>query len=173
MKITGAKWFGGELILSTKDPEAMRFAYGFQEGEYSIEKAKKKRSLDANAYFWVLVGKIAAVTGIPRSEIYRHAVKEIGGNCYTVCVLNIAANELCRDWESKGVGWQTERFPSKVKDCINVTLYKGSSEYDTATMSRLIDNIVQDAKALDIETLSPDKLNAMMEAWDGHKRVQS
>ena len=32
-----------------------------EPGEYEIVKAKKKRSLDANAYAWVLIDKIAAV----------------------------------------------------------------------------------------------------------------
>ena len=169
MKITAARWSGGELTLSTNDPEAMRFALSFQEGEYRIEKAKKKRSLEANAYFWVLVAKIAAVTGIPRSEIYRHAIKEIGGNSTIICVSEKAADDFCREWERKGEGWQTERFISKFPGYINVELYFGSSTYDTATMSRLIDNAVQDAKALGIETLPPEKIVALMEAWDGKK----
>jgi hypothetical protein len=169
MRITGAKWSGGELTLSTSDPEAVRFALGFEEGDYSLTKAKKRRSLDANAYFFVLADKISEVTGVPKSEIYRHAIKEIGGNCDVVCVLEKAADTLCNSWEQTGLGWQTERFPSKIPGCINVILYYGSSTYDTATMSRLIDNIVQDAKALGIETLPQEKLSAMMEAWDGRK----
>ena len=44
--------------------------------------------------------------------------------------------------------------------------YHGSSTYDTQQMSRLIDNLVQDCKALDIETLTPDKLALLKEAWD-------
>ena len=167
MKIDGAKWVGGELRLATSDPEAMRFAYSFKEGDYRIEKAKKQRSHEANAYFWVLVGKIAAVTGIPRSEIYRHSVKEIGGNSAIICVKQEAADELCREWENKGQGWQTERFESKFDGYVNIELFFGSSSYDTATMSRLIDYIVEDAKALGIETLPPEKLAQMLEAWHG------
>lgn len=44
--------------------------------------------------------------------------------------------------------------------------YYGSSTYDTRQMSQLIDSLVQDCKALDIETMAPDKLAAMMEAWN-------
>ena len=43
--------------------------------------------------------------------------------------------------------------------------YIGSSDYDTAQMSRLIDLIVQDCKAQGIETLTPDKLDAMKVKW--------
>lgn len=41
----------------------------------------------------------------------------------------------------------------------------GSSTYDTAQMSRLIDLIVQDCREQGIETLPPDKLAGMMEEW--------
>lgn len=167
MKIEEAKWSAGSLVLTTSDPEAVRFAIGFEPGEYTIAKAKKKRSLDANAYFFVLADKIAAVTGIPKTEVYRNAIKEIGGNCDTVCVMEKAADALCAGWERNGLGWVTERFPSKIKGCVNVNLYYGSSTYDSAQMSRLIDNAVQDAKALGIETMPPHKLDAMMEAWNG------
>lgn len=37
-------------------------------------------------------------------------------------------------------------------------LYYGSSTYDGAQMARLIDNIVQDCKAVGIETMTPDEL---------------
>lgn len=167
MRITDARWSAGELVLHTTDPEALRFALAFEPGEYEITKAKKRRSLDANAYFFVLVGKIAAATGIPKTEIYRNAVREIGGNSDVVCVLEQAADSLCSGWERNGLGWQTERMPSKIPGCVNVILYYGSSTYDTATMSRLIDHVVEDAKALGIETLPPDKLAAMIGEWDG------
>ena len=166
MKIESAEWSAGELRLKTTDPEAIRFAIGFEPGDYTVAKAKKKRSLDANAYFFVLVDKIAAVTGIPKTEVYRHAVREIGGNCDTVCVMEKAADALCDGWERNGLGWQTERFPSKLPGCVNVTLYYGSSTYDAATMQRLIRNVQEDARSLGIETEPEDKVNALLEAWE-------
>ena len=44
-------------------------------------------------------------------------------------------------------------------------LYYGSSTFDTKQMSRLIDNIVQDCKAVGIETLTPQQLDALKEGW--------
>ena len=167
MRITGATWSAGKLTLDTTDPEAVRFAIGFEEGDYSLLKAKKLRSLDANAYAWVLIGKLAAAMRLGREEIYRNAIRDIGGNSETVCVQAKGVDTLCRCWEANGLGWQAEEFPSKVKGCVNVTLYYGSSVYDVQQMSVLIDRLVQDCKALDIETLPPEKLAGMLEAWDG------
>lgn len=131
----------------------------------SIKQFKKKRSLDANAYCWELISKLSKVTRLPVSEIYRAAIKEIGGVSETVCVQNEAVSRLCRAWVHKGLGWQSETFESKIDGCTNVILYYGSSVYDTAQMSRLIDNIVQECKAFGIETMTPNELEALKAAW--------
>lgn len=167
MRITAAEWKAGKLTLTTSDPEAIRFAYGFKgEGEYTLSPAKKRRSLDANAYAWVIVDKLAAALGLTKTEVYRNAIKEIGGNSEIVMVRDDVVGEFCRCWESRGVGWQTEQMPSAYQGMTNVICYKGSSEYDTKQMSLLIDNLVQDAQALGIETLPPHKLAGMMEGWN-------
>ena len=171
MKITGAKWAAGTLSLSTTDPEAIRFALSFNEGDYTISPSKKRRSLDANAYAWVLMDKLAMAMRITKTEVYRNAIREIGGNSEIVMVKDEAVGEFCRCWESRGLGWQTDQMPSAQPGMTNVICYKGSSEYDTKQMSVLIDSLVQDAHALGIETLPPYKIAGMMEAWDGSKRV--
>lgn len=130
-----------------------------------IGKYSKKRSLDANAYCFVLIGKIAEKTNVPKEEVYRKAIKEIGGNFDVVCVQDKAVESLCSAWQKNGLGWQAEKFPSKLDGCTNVALYYGSSTYDVATMSRLIENIVQDCKALGIETKSSEDLESLLGAW--------
>ena len=57
-------------------------------------------------------------------------------------------------------------MPSKLPGCVNVILYYGSSTYDTAQMSRLINLAVQDCKEQGIETMTPQELAAMMEGWN-------
>lgn len=110
--------------------------------------------------------KLAAKIGFPKTAVYRAYVREIGGNCETVCVKDEAVGKLRCGWEHNGIGWVTDTFKSKLPGCTNVILYYGSSTYDTAQMSRLIDLIVQDCKEQGIETLPPQKLAALMEAWD-------
>lgn len=128
-------------------------------------KKKKKRSLDANAYCFLLIDKLAAKLGITKEEIYRQAIREIGGVSEVVCVHNKAVDTFCRIWSCHGLGWQTERFPSKVENCTNVIVYYGSSEYDTAQMSRLINYIVDACKEQEIETISPAELESLVGKW--------
>lgn len=138
-----------------------------RESDVSVDlkKFRQKRSLDANAYCWTMLDKLAEAVGRGKTDLYRNYIREIGGNSETVCVVNKAAQKLREGWEHNGLGWVTETIPSKLEGCTNVVLYYGSSTYDTEQMSRLIDLIVQDCSALGIETLPPYKLAAMVEEW--------
>ena len=130
-----------------------------------IDKWRNKRSMNANSYFWVLCDKLAAKTGIPKDEIYRNAIRDIGGNSEVICVKDEALKKTCESWHKIGLGWQTETLPSKLKGCTNVVIYFGSSTYDSKQMSQLIDNIVQDCKAVGIETLTERELSLLKQEW--------
>lgn len=169
-----ARWFqdsGGLWVcLKTNDHlTAVRIAQEVQNKSFDVTIAphKKKRSMDANAYAWVLLDKLAEVTGEPKTEIYRSFIREIGGNSETVCVQNEAVEKLCQGWQHNGIGWLTETIDSKLDGCTNVILYYGSSTYDTAQMTRLINLIADECKAHDIETMTPDELCKLKGLWDG------
>ena len=68
---------------------------------------------------------------------------------------------------SNGIGYQTEIMPSKLPNCTNVVAYYGSSTYDSKQMSALIDQLVYEAKALGIETRTPEQLAQMIGDWNG------
>lgn len=136
-----------------------------QELTCRLVRFRKRRSLDANAYFWVLVNKLSNKAEIAVTEVYRAYIKEIGGNSTTICVQNKAVEQLCKSWQHNGIGWITETFDSKIPDCTNVILYYGSSTYNTEQMSRLIDMVVQDCKEQGIETLTPEQLAMMKAGW--------
>ena len=165
MRIDSARFDGQNLILETKDLDALRFAYGFKAGEYEVVRKKKKRSLDSNAYAWVLIDKLAEKLSMSKEEVYRNAIRHIGGVSETVCVVEHGVEQLTRSWARNGLGWSYEVFDSKIPGCKNVILHYGSSVYTQSQMGRLIDSLVQDCKALGIETLSPDKLAAMLGEW--------
>lgn len=133
--------------------------------DVEIKQHREKRSLDSNAYAWVLMDRLSGKTGVPKSLVYRSYIREIGGNSETVCVKDEAVEKLRRGWEHNGLGWLTDSTKSKIPGCTNVILYYGSSTYDTAQMSRLINLIVQDCREQGIETLPPYKLDMMMEEW--------
>lgn len=148
----------------------MRESYdALRETDVSVEikKARRKRSLDANAYAWVLIDRIAAALRVGKVEVYRELIRSIGGVSETVCVKNEAVSRLCEGWRHNGLGWFSEPFPSRISGCTNVILFYGSSTYDTKQMSALIDAAVESCKALNIETMPPAELAALEASWSG------
>lgn len=92
-----------------------------------IRQHREKRSLDANAYFWVLCGRLAAVTGIPKEDIYRDYVRQIGDNFEVIPVRNDAVKRWKTNWESRGEGWPCESLGgSKLPGYTNMVCYYGS-----------------------------------------------
>lgn len=133
--------------------------------DVTVKKHRKKRSLDANAYAWVLLDKLAAHYGVAREMVYRQEIQSIGGVSEVLCLRENAAATFCRSWERNGIGWMTDTGPSKLKGCVNVTVWYGSSVYDTEQMARLIDAIVQDCRDAGIETMTPRELDALVSRW--------
>ena len=131
--------------------------------EYDLKIHRQKRSNDANAYMWQLADKIASEVGITKEEVYRSHIKEVG--VFTDIQIQTSALQSFIDgWEHNGIGW----FVDIIQKCDMVTrvrVYYGSSSYDSKQMARLIENIVQEAKQLNIETLTPDELERMVSAW--------
>ena len=170
MRIQRAEVEGNVLRLTVEDiSEARQFAYKFKAGEYSIKKSRKSRSNDANAYAWSLINEIAKATRQSNFSVYRDAVREVGGTGYMVCVESRKADEAEAMFTSGHLGRYVERIPSKLPGCVNLILHPGSSDFDTQQMSVLIDNLVQDCKALDIETLSDRELSLLKEDWNASK----
>ena len=137
------------------------------EKEYilTVKEHKQKRSLNANSYAWTLMDKLAEKLRISKTDIYRSYIKEIGGNNSLVCVQDKALDDLINTWSAHGTGWLAEPEKSKLDGCTNVRLYYGSSVYDTAQMSRLIELIVADCKTYGIETLTPAEIERMNAEW--------
>ena len=176
VKFDGAKFKfedgAGGLMLRVPTPyrqPARAFVRELVDGKLyvaEIRRHREKRSLDANAYFWKLCGELAAATGIPKDEIYREYVREIGDNFDIVPVRDDAAEHWEKNWKARGAGWICERVgPSKIAGYTNFACYYGSSAYDTAQMSRLIDLVVFDCREQDIETATPDELARIKSEW--------
>ncbi len=136
---------------------------------YEVKEVKKRRSLDSNAYAWVLLGKLQDKLHISKEDIYKSLIKEIGS--YEVIPVKDEAVERFRQaWSKNGLGWITETTKSKLEGFTNIIAYYGSSSYNTSEMSRLINLIVQECKQQDIETMTPNELKSLLESWDKHEQ---
>ena len=166
MKIESVCYVDGELRLKTADPSARKFVYQFKEGDYDIVKAKKKRSLDANGMAWALIHQIASDVGIPPDDVYRDAVRNIGGASDVICIKKKAKDAFVRAFVDGHLGRQVEEMPSKLPGCVTLVCIYGSSDYDTKQMSKFIDNLLQDCSTLGIPTPEEQRINSLLEEWD-------
>lgn len=137
-----------------------------QDVDVIVKKYRHRRSLDANAYAWVLIDKLAQRMKLTKAQVYKDHIRAIGGVSETVCVQDKAVDKLREAWAKNGLGWQTEAFSSKIEGCTNVTLYYGSSTYDTAQMNDLISALVQSCKAVGIETMPPEQLESLIRSYE-------
>lgn len=135
-----------------------------KDKEYEIKEYKKKRSLDSNAYCWTLLGKLQDKLNIPKEEIYRDLIRDIGS--YEIVPIKDEAVEKFRQaWSKNGLGWITDTIKSKLEGYTNIVTYYGSSSYNTAEMSKLIELIVQECKQLGIETKPENEIKSLIEGW--------
>lgn len=134
-----------------------------QDKKYEIKEHRKKRSLNANDYYWVLVGKIADVLRAKKDDIHFQMLKDYGQCLPTRIPANEDINGYARYYEFI-------RTTKKNKEAYNeYMLYKGSSEMNSKEMSILIDGVIYEAKELDIETLPPNEINRLKNLWGSSK----
>lgn len=133
--------------------------------QYEVKEYKQKRSLDSNAYAWVLLGKLQDKLNIPKEELYRNLIKDIG-SYEIVPVKNEAVEKFRQAWSKNGLGWITETVKSKLDGFTNVLTYYGSSSYNTSEMTRLIELLVQECKEQGIETKTPAEIKSLLDSWD-------
>ena len=135
-----------------------------------LKKWRKKRSLDANAYYWVLVSKIAEKLRSSKEEVhnlmlarYGQPEREDDGSAVVISVLERIDLTKRDDIHVKPIGHGTvdgKRFT-------HYLLLRGSHTYDTKEMSILIDGVVSEAREMGIETMSTEELERLLAAWKG------
>lgn len=127
--------------------------------DVKVKRYRKKRSLNANNYAWQLITEIANVMKISKEEVYIEMLKAYGQSQMVSVLAHIDVSKYFRYYSEAG-----ESF-LKGKKFKHYKVYIGSSEMDTKQMSILIDGIVQEAKQLEIETMTPEELSRLKEEW--------
>lgn len=168
----------------TKDWETDKFLVTFKVNESmtpeeieSLCKCKKlsiiakqyreKRSLDANAYFHVLCGKLADKLRIskPRCKnilLYRYGQSEMLDESTEAILHSNVPSEKMLEQE------QLHCFPIGT-DEEGMTIYRiqrPSHTLNSYEFSILIDGVIDECKDWGIETMTPEQLARMMDLWE-------
>lgn len=151
--------------VSNKQLETIVGAFT-KPGAYEVKKVRKKRSLNANAYCWVLCDAIAQKLHTTKEKVYQQAVGDVG--VYEQLGFEDTPNKTAaeamadfkRKWHSNGLGWLTKTLGEKT-----IHAYYGSSTYSKEEMARLIDWLVEEAQEQGVPTMSDEELKLMIGRW--------
>ncbi len=158
-----------QIILTLNERESLLSLEKLKGDKLSVDikKWRKKRSLDANSYCWVLCDRIAKELSkesiVTKEQIYKDAISQVG-TFEPMIIEEKAYDNFKRIWEKQGLGFIVQEVTRKDK-CIKVHCYYGSSTYDTKEMSLLIEIIVDLAKSLDIETKPKEEIESLLRSW--------
>lgn len=136
--------------------------------KYEVKEVKKKRSVNANNYFWKLLQELCELQDLDAIEEYKKRVKELAiFRRFRIETKDVKTFEIM--WQDKGIAWFCEiadtEYISNVEFKI-INAYYGSSSFNFKQMSRLIDGVVQDCKAVGIETKSEAEICSLLKEWD-------
>lgn len=126
---------------------------------FEVKEHKEKRSLNANAYAWSLITKIADALRTSKEECYLEMLKRYGQSEIVSVLSQIDVSGYFKYYEPLATA------TLQGKEFTHYKIYKGSSEYDTREMSILIDGIVSEAKELGIETIPPKEIERLKTMW--------
>ena len=136
--------------------------------DITIKKASKHRSLDANAFFWNLCSEIAKRSSKystdGKNDVYREAVRA-KGEFEPLLIRKDALERFIYRWGDKGIGWFVDVVDDHGKDYKIVHAYYGSSTYDSLSMSRIIDYVVNIANDLGIPTITEKEMERLLGNW--------
>lgn len=142
---------------------------------------RKKRSLDANAYYWQLLTKLSEASGISKNRAHNLMLRRYGqleemdGHLiYVVVPDDDKGADRSLEAETYHIKPTTEvKISSDGTPFRTYIMLRGSSTYDTDEMSKLINGLVSECQEMGIETLPPQELERMMDIYDQHykKRV--
>ena len=141
--------------------------------DLSLHEEKKKRSLDSNAYFHVLVAKLAQTQNPPISKarcknmmIADYGQEEYIDGQIVVLKSNLPPEKMCNVeyLHTSCVKISEENG----KEVYFYKVYRGTHTYDTKEMAKLIDGTIQECKQVGIDTATPAEIERMQQLWEQH-----
>ena len=146
----------------------------------TLKRWSNKRSLSANAYYWMLVAKIAKLLPASESEVHNILLgrygqpAEVDGELVTMLIPDTPeAEEKIRQSDTYHLRQTSHiRTGKNGKQYRAWRMMRGSSTYDTAEMAQLIDGTVAEAKHMGIETLPDEEIERMLSTYEVNHSVR-
>lgn len=148
------------ILLDTNEIEVVEQLKNENKLNIELKKYRKKRSINANNYFWELTTKLADMMRISKEELYFLLLQRYGQSEMVSVLATIDVRPYFKYYSEAGESNLNGKLFKHYK------VYKGSSEMNTREMSILIERLVDECKTAGIETKTPAELKSLLESWD-------
>lgn len=128
--------------------------------KYEVKEYREKRSLNANNYYWELLTQLGNVLRMDKEDLHFQLLQKYGQSEMISVVADVDMKNYLKYYAEAGESVLNGKIFKHYK------VYKGSSEMDKKEMSILINGLVEECKAQDIETKTPAEINSLLERWD-------
>jgi hypothetical protein len=154
------------LVIQLKGANRHELETLVKDTDYRIKLAKwtEKRSLDANAYAWVLMTKIADAVGSSKEEIYENMLRSYGTIDDELPPIVVHSSADISKFQDHYLWFDSREINGKKFDCY--LRIKGSSEMTSSEFSHFLDGIIFEAKNLGIEVMTPDQIAELKARWN-------
>lgn len=138
-----------------------------------IKIFRKDRSINANGYLWLLIGRLAECLNSTKWEVYKHELKKWSSEFTYMVVEPDTAKYLKQREDEENADFRVVEILNEGeingKKAVQVLAYLGSHAFDSKQMSVLIDGVVQDCKELGITTKSDEEIERLVKEWNNGK----
>lgn len=131
-----------------------------KDKKLEIKIYRPKRGLKANAYYWELLNELANVLKLGNDELHFMLLKKYGQLEMVSVLATIDIKGYFKYYTEAGESTLNGKLFKHYK------VYKESSEMDSREMSILINGLVEECKAQNIQTRPKEEINALLESWD-------
>ena len=129
--------------------------------EVVIQKATKKRGLDANALSWVLIDRLAKATQASRDEVYDLMLQRYGVATYLV----VKPSEAQRILSFMEHGRILGDININGHRGTQLQIFIGSSQYDKAEFSHYLSGIISECELLNLVLEDKDVFADAITHW--------
>lgn len=172
--------YTGKTVISVELEEDFRATWEIlkdcEKVGIDIKQYRPKRSLDANAYYWTLVGKLAKVIDRSSAAVHNYMLSHYGVPeilddklVYLSLPDTEEAQKKAEESETFHIRPTTQIITGKDgKPYRTYMLIRGSGSYNSAEMARLIEGIIQECKEAGIpeyEIMTPDEKRILKERY--------
>ncbi len=142
--------------------DALKWLIDAPDGQYEVKEYHPRRSKDANAMLWACLGELAEKLRADKWEIYLLMLRRYGRYTY-ICVRPSVVEAMKRQWRECEVVGEVEIGGEKA---VQMLCYFGSSTYDTAEFSRLLDGVIGEMKEIGLAPPPDKETRAALERWE-------